>query len=151
MSSKTEHSFWPACIFHGILESQNHFSWKSPPESSSPTMKPALPRPPLAQVPKCHMYTSPGMGTPPLPWAAVSGLNNPLDEDIFHNIQPKPPQCSLSHFLSSFPLVLLPHFMLLPTSGDKAARKWGYPKVFWMLLALHTLFPPGWTILTIRK
>uniref|UniRef100_A0A8C0VA66 Uncharacterized protein n=1 Tax=Cyanistes caeruleus TaxID=156563 RepID=A0A8C0VA66_CYACU len=35
-------------------------------------------------------FFPPGMGTPPLPWAAVPCLNNPFREEIFLNIQSKP-------------------------------------------------------------
>lgn len=37
-------------------------------------------RPPLDPVPKCHIHR---MGTSPLPWVALLGLENPIQKGIF--------------------------------------------------------------------
>ncbi|NWS99530.1 KSR2 Kinase, partial [Mionectes macconnelli] len=83
-SPSPEHPLYPQN--HGIVQAGKH--------------PPALPRPLLTQVPKCHMHITPGMGTPPLPWAVVPGLNNPFHEGIFPDIQPKPPLLQLPLLLS---------------------------------------------------
>lgn len=40
-----------------VRESLNCLGWKRPVRSSSPTFNPALPRPSLNHVPRCHIYT----------------------------------------------------------------------------------------------
>lgn len=95
---------WLVLVIPCILQhfqSWNHSAWKSPQSPWSPTIPPALPRPPLIHVPKGHIH--PAVESPRRDgdsWAAEPGLDNPSSEEISPKIQPKPLQ-------RMFPLVLL--------------------------------------------
>ncbi|KAK4821623.1 hypothetical protein QYF61_026057 [Mycteria americana] len=90
-----------------ITESQNHIGWKRPLRSSSPTINLTLPRPPLHHVSKYLIQTSfkylQGWRLNHFPGQPVPMLDNPLGEEIFPNIQSKPPLVQLEA-ISSCPI-----------------------------------------------
>ncbi|KAK4830127.1 LOW QUALITY PROTEIN: hypothetical protein QYF61_008554 [Mycteria americana] len=75
--------------------------------SSSPTINLALPSPPLSHVPKHHIYMSfkylQGWGHNHFPGQPVPMLDHPFGEEIFPNIQSKPPLAQLEA-ISSRPI-----------------------------------------------
>ncbi|KAK4819760.1 hypothetical protein QYF61_010895 [Mycteria americana] len=82
-----------------IIESQNRIGWKRPLRSSSSTVNPALPSPPLHHVPQHHIYTAfqylQGWGLNPFPGQPGPVLDSPFGEEIFPHIQSKPPLVQL--------------------------------------------------------
>ena len=90
-----------------IIQSQNHLGWKRPLTSSSPTINLTLPSPSPNHVPKHHIYTSfkylQGWWLNHFPGQPVPMLDKPFSEEVFPNIQSKPPR----HNLRPFSLVLL--------------------------------------------
>ncbi|KAK4827408.1 hypothetical protein QYF61_017838, partial [Mycteria americana] len=88
-------------------ESQNRIGWKRPLRSSSPTINLTLPRPPLHHVPKHLIQTSfkypQGWRLNHFPEQPVPMLDNTSSEEIFPNIQSKPPLAQLEA-ISSRPI-----------------------------------------------
>ncbi|KAK4824899.1 hypothetical protein QYF61_021414 [Mycteria americana] len=89
------------------VRKRDKMGWKRPLRSSNPTVNLALPSPPLNHVLKCHIYTSfkylQGWGLNHFPGQPVPMLDNPLGEEIFPNIQSKPPLAQLEA-ISSRPI-----------------------------------------------
>ncbi|KAK4818698.1 hypothetical protein QYF61_017919 [Mycteria americana] len=81
--------------------------WKGPLRPSSPTVNLTLPRPPLHHVPKHLIQTSfkylQGWRLNHCPGQPVPMLDNPSGEEIFPNIQSKPPLAQLQA-ISSCPI-----------------------------------------------
>ncbi|KAK4807134.1 hypothetical protein QYF61_018475 [Mycteria americana] len=92
---------------HRTTESQNRIGWKRPLRSSSPTINLTLPRPPLHHVSKHLIQTSfkylQGWRLNHFPGQPVPMLDNPFSEEIFPNIQSKPPLVQLEA-ISSRPI-----------------------------------------------
>ncbi|KAK4809926.1 LOW QUALITY PROTEIN: hypothetical protein QYF61_023413 [Mycteria americana] len=78
-----------------FTESQNRLGWKRPLRSWSPTVNLTLPSPPLHHVPKHLIQTAfkylQGWRLHHCPGQPVPVLENPFGEEIFPNIQSKPP------------------------------------------------------------
>ncbi|KAK4826124.1 LOW QUALITY PROTEIN: hypothetical protein QYF61_005276 [Mycteria americana] len=93
--------------FVQIIDKDNHLGWKRTLTSSSPTVNLALPSPPLNHVLKHHIYTSfkylQGWRLNHFPGQLVPMLDNPFGEEIFPNIQSKPPLVQLEA-ISSRPI-----------------------------------------------
>ncbi|KAK4829643.1 hypothetical protein QYF61_005936 [Mycteria americana] len=85
----------------------NRLGWERPLRPSSPTVNLTLPSTPLNHVPKCHIYTSfkylQGWRLHHFPGQPVPVLDNPCGEEIFPNIQSKPPLAQLEA-VSSHPI-----------------------------------------------
>ena len=103
----------PPTITGRITESENCLGWKRPLRSSSPTINLALPSPPLNHVPKRHVCTCfkylQGWWLHHFPGQPMPVLYSPFCEEIFHNLQSKPP---LVHFEAFSP-------DLLPVTWEK--------------------------------
>ncbi|KAK4814695.1 LOW QUALITY PROTEIN: hypothetical protein QYF61_025521 [Mycteria americana] len=88
-------------------ESQNRIGWKRPLRSSSPTVNLTLPSPPLHHVPKHLIQISfkcfQGWRLNHFPGQPVPMLDNPFSNEIFPNIQSKPPLAQLEA-ISSCPI-----------------------------------------------
>lgn len=76
------------------MKSQNYLGWKSPPRSSCPTVKPALPRPLLNPVPHatstCLSNSSRDDDSTYFSQQPIIMPGKSLREEIFSYIQPKP-------------------------------------------------------------
>ncbi|KAK4806266.1 hypothetical protein QYF61_013410 [Mycteria americana] len=82
-----------------VRNKRNHLGWKGPLRSSSPTVSLTLTSPPLNHVPKHHIYMAfkylQGWRLNHFPGQPVPMLDNPFGEEIFPNIQSKPPLAQL--------------------------------------------------------
>ena len=93
---------WDPLVKHRIMESLR-LEKTSRIIKSNRHPNPTTPAKPCPEGPHPHLFwTPPGMGTPPLPWAAWSNAW-PLRKDIFPNLQSKPPLTQLEA-ISSHPI-----------------------------------------------